>query len=125
MEADAAGHGRSSAQDRNAAGRDLIQSLPKCELHVHIEVGGTGENLVHWSAVPRGRITIAADRFAVGLQGCIPPAMMFEMAIRNGLQDKLPFATEAEAQAAFQYENLQQFLDLRDASLQVGCQVSR
>lgn len=45
--------------------------------------------------------------------------MMFQMAERNNLMSKLPFKTEEEAQKAFEYKNLQEFLDLRDASLQV------
>ena len=45
--------------------------------------------------------------------------MMLEMAERNSMTDEVPFKSESEAQAMFEYENLQQFLDLRDASLQV------
>ena len=35
------------------------------------------------------------------------------------MQQQLPYKTLAEAEAAFQYDNLQEFLDLRDATLQV------
>ena len=45
--------------------------------------------------------------------------MMLDMAARNGMRDNVPFKSEAEAEAIFNYDNLQQFLDLRDASLQV------
>ena len=45
--------------------------------------------------------------------------MMLEMASRNGMRDEVPFKSEEEAEAMFNYDNLQQFLDLRDASLQV------
>ncbi len=45
--------------------------------------------------------------------------MMLDMAARNGMRDDVPFKSEAEAEAMFNYDNLQQFLDLRDASLQV------
>ena len=50
----------------------------------------------------------------------MPPKMVLELALRNGLEGKLPFRSEEEAAAAFQYRNLQEFLDLRDATLQVG-----
>ena len=55
----------------------------------------------------------------VHIEGCIEPAMALEMAQRNGVQ--LPFSTLEEAAQAFkEYEHLQQFLDLRDATLQVA-----
>lgn len=52
----------------------------------------------------------------------MPPSMVIDMARRNGLENKLPFRTVEEAEKAFQYDNLQEFLDLRDASLQVRIQ---
>jgi len=55
----------------------------------------------------------------VHIEGCMPPKMVLEMGIRNGLEDKLPFRSEEEAAAAFNYQDLQEFLDLRDATLQV------
>ncbi|NEQ46756.1 MAG: adenosine deaminase [Leptolyngbya sp. SIOISBB] len=57
----------------------LIQTLPKVELHIHIE-------------------------------GSLEPEMMFALAQRNGV--KLPYASVAEIKAAYQFENLQTFLDL-------------
>ena len=69
--------------------RELIQRLPKAELHVHIE-------------------------------GCLEPELVFKLAERNNLTHMLPFKTAEEADAAFQYDDLQQFLDLRDATLQAG-----
>lgn len=69
--------------------KQLIERMPKAELHVHIE-------------------------------GCLEPDLVLKLAERNNLQHKLPYKTLAEAEAAFQYDNLQEFLDLRDATLQVG-----
>lgn len=71
------------------ASKQLIERMPKAELHVHIE-------------------------------GCLEPDLVLKLAERNNLQHKLPYKTLAEAEAAFQYDNLQEFLDLRDATLQVG-----
>ncbi|RZM75607.1 adenosine deaminase [Leptolyngbya iicbica] len=64
----------------------LIQTLPKAELHIHIE-------------------------------GSLEPEMMFTLAQRNGIE--LPYASVAEIQAAYQFENLQSFLDLYYAGAQV------
>jgi adenosine deaminase len=64
----------------------LVQTLPKAELHIHIE-------------------------------GSLEPAMMFELAQRNRVQ--LPYNSVEEVQAAYQFENLQSFLDLYYAGAQV------
>ena len=64
----------------------LIQTLPKAELHIHIE-------------------------------GSLEPEMMFELARRN--QVSLPYASVDEVRAAYQFENLQSFLDLYYAGAQV------
>ncbi len=64
----------------------LIQTLPKAELHIHIE-------------------------------GSLEPEMMFELAQRN--QVSLPYASVDEVRAAYQFENLQSFLDLYYAGAQV------
>ena len=55
----------------------------------------------------------------VHIEGCLEPELVLELAKRNNLQHKLPYKTLAEAEAAFQYDDLQEFLDLRDATLQV------
>ncbi|MDO6708697.1 adenosine deaminase [Photobacterium sp. 1_MG-2023] len=57
----------------------FIRTLPKVELHVHIE-------------------------------GTLEPELMFELAQRN--QITLPYATVEEARAAYQFEDLQSFLDM-------------
>ncbi len=44
---------------------------------------------------------------------------MLELAQRNGLTDKLPFSNVEEARAAYQFHNLQSFLDIYYA----GCAV--
>ena len=67
---------------------NIIERMPKAELHVHIE-------------------------------GCLEPDLVLKLAERNDMQQQLPYKTLAEAEAAFQYDNLQEFLDLRDATLQV------
>lgn len=59
--------------------RDLIQNLPKVELHLHIE-------------------------------GSLEPELMFTLADRN--QIKLPYTSVAEIRAAYQFTNLQSFLDI-------------
>ena len=56
----------------------------------------------------------------VHIEGCLEPGLVLKLAERNNLQHKLPYQNLAEAEAAFQYDNLQEFLDLRDATLQVG-----
>ena len=55
----------------------------------------------------------------VHIEGCLEPELVLKLAKRNNLQHKLPYQTLAEAEAAFQYDDLQEFLDLRDATLQV------
>ncbi|MGD9920729.1 MAG: adenosine deaminase [Pseudorhodoplanes sp.] len=63
-----------------AVGNDaLIKSLPKCELHIHIE-------------------------------GSLEPDMMFALARRNGVA--LPYASVEEIRQAYQFRNLQDFLDV-------------
>ena len=57
----------------------------------------------------------------VHIEGCLEPDFVLKLAERNNLQHKLPYKTLAEAEAAFKYDNLQEFLDLRDATLQVAC----
>jgi adenosine deaminase len=57
----------------------FIQSLPKVELHLHIE-------------------------------GSLEPELMFELARRNGVA--LPYDSVEEIRAAYQFSNLQEFLDL-------------
>jgi len=59
--------------------RDLIQSLPKAELHLHIE-------------------------------GTLEPELAFEMALRNHV--KLPYPTVDALRRAYQFTNLQSFLDI-------------
>ncbi len=57
----------------------LIQTLPKAELHIHIE-------------------------------GSLEPEMMFDLAQRNGVD--LPYASAEAVRAAYDFSNLQDFLDL-------------
>lgn len=57
----------------------LIQSLPKCELHIHIE-------------------------------GSLEPELMFALARRNAL--RLPYDSVEAVRRAYQFRNLQDFLDI-------------
>ncbi len=57
----------------------LIRSLPKAELHIHIE-------------------------------GSLEPELMFQLALRNGIQ--LKYKTVESLREAYQFANLQEFLDL-------------
>lgn len=57
----------------------LIQTIPKAELHIHIE-------------------------------GSLEPELMFTLAQRNGVP--IPYQTVDEVRSAYQFENLQSFLDL-------------
>ena len=57
----------------------LIQRLPKCELHIHIE-------------------------------GSLEPELMFALARRNGI--KLPYPSVEALRQAYQFRNLQDFLDI-------------
>jgi len=66
--------------------RALIQSLPKAELHLHIE-------------------------------GTLEPELMFELARENGVT--IPFASVAEVRAAYNFANLQEFLDIYYAGARV------
>ena len=64
----------------------FIQSLPKAELHLHIE-------------------------------GTLEPELMFKLARRNGIS--LPYASVAELRNAYQFNDLQSFLDLYYAGANV------
>lgn len=64
----------------------FIESLPKAELHLHIE-------------------------------GSLEPEHMFEMAQRNGVA--LPYASVDEIRSAYDFNNLQEFLDLYYAGMSV------
>jgi adenosine deaminase len=66
--------------------RSPLTSLPKAELHIHIE-------------------------------GSLEPEMMVALAQRNGIT--LPYDSVEAVQAAYQFENLQSFLDLYYAGAQV------
>lgn len=57
----------------------FVRSLPKAELHLHIE-------------------------------GTLEPELMFELAHRNGVE--LPYATVDEVRAAYEFTDLQSFLDI-------------
>ncbi len=59
--------------------KNFIQSLPKVELHLHIE-------------------------------GTLEPELMFELAKRNNIH--IPFDTFSEVKAAYNFHNLQSFLDI-------------
>jgi adenine deaminase len=61
------------------AARELIDRLPKAELHVHLE-------------------------------GTLEPELMFELARRNRVQ--IPFASVEAVRAAYNFSNLQDFLDI-------------
>ncbi|UOO81989.1 adenosine deaminase [Uruburuella testudinis] len=64
----------------------LIQTLPKAELHVHIE-------------------------------GTFEPELMFAIARRNGVG--IPYASVEEVKAAYDFHNLQSFLDIYYAGAEV------
>ncbi|WP_142850817.1 adenosine deaminase [Telmatospirillum sp. J64-1] len=53
------------------------------------------------------------------IEGSLEPAMLLELAARNGVA--IPFATQAEVEAACEFQNLQTFLDLYYAGLTVMC----
>ena len=59
--------------------KNIIQTIPKAELHIHIE-------------------------------GSLEPEMMFKLAQRNGIQ--LKYSTINEIRQAYNFANLQEFLDL-------------
>ncbi|MHA6288383.1 adenosine deaminase [Maricaulis sp. CAU 1757] len=69
-----------------AAIKDLVQRLPKAELHLHIE-------------------------------GTLEPELMFELAKRNGLT--IPFNSVEEIRAAYDFSNLQDFLDVYYVGMKV------
>lgn len=58
---------------------DLVSSLPKAELHVHVE-------------------------------GTLEPELMFALAKRNGIE--LPYTAVGDVRAAYEFSDLQSFLDL-------------
>ena len=51
------------------------------------------------------------------IEGSLEPAMMLELAGRNGVE--LPYADIAEVRAAYEFSNLQDFLDLYYAGMGV------
>eukprot|EP00271_Cylindrocystis_brebissonii_P004578 TRINITY_DN1633_c0_g1_i1.p1 TRINITY_DN1633_c0_g1~~TRINITY_DN1633_c0_g1_i1.p1 ORF type:complete len:335 (-),score=65.12 TRINITY_DN1633_c0_g1_i1:638-1642(-) len=55
----------------------------------------------------------------VHIEGCLEPPLALLIARRNSLSDLLPYDTPEKAERFFQYANLQEFLDLRDATLSV------
>jgi len=59
--------------------RDFIQTLPKVELHLHIE-------------------------------GTLEPGLLFELAQRNNVS--IPFKSETEVRDAYEFSDLQSFLDI-------------
>jgi len=63
----------------SAAPRDWLNTLPKVELHLHLE-------------------------------GSLEPELMFELANRNNIE--LPFATVEQLRRAYEFSNLQDFLDI-------------
>jgi len=66
--------------------REFIQTLPKTELHLHIE-------------------------------GSFEPDLMFDIAQRNGIS--IPFKSADEVKAAYNFSNLQEFLDIYYAGANV------
>jgi len=74
-------------KDRN----ELIYSLPKAELHVHIE-------------------------------GTLEPEMMIRLAEKNGIS--IPYKTPEEARRAYNFSDLQSFLDIYYAGASVLCDES-
>jgi adenosine deaminase len=56
----------------------------------------------------------------IHIEGALEPELMFELGRRNGIE--LPFATVEEVRKAYQFENLQSFLDLyyQGAAVLVG-----
>ena len=70
---------RRPAQGQSCRSEDLIDRLPKCELHIHIE-------------------------------GSLEPELMFALARRNGIA--LPFASVEALRRAYQFTQLQDFLDI-------------
>jgi len=58
---------------------DFIKSLPKAELHLHLE-------------------------------GSLEPELMFEIAKRNNIN--LPYASPEAVKSAYEFDNLQSFLDI-------------
>lgn len=73
-------------QDMISKSQELFNSLPKAELHLHIE-------------------------------GSFEPELMFEIAQRN--QVELPYKSVDEIRAAYEFTNLQDFLDIYYAGMSV------
>ena len=48
----------------------------------------------------------------IHIEGSLEPEMMFELAERNGVE--LPFASVEEVRAAYEFDDLQSFLDIYD-----------
>src|ERR1700758_1903172 len=67
---------------------NLIQRIPKAELHIHIE-------------------------------GSLEPDLMFELAARNGRP--LRYASPAEPRRAYDFQDLQSFLDIYYEGARVLC----
>ncbi|MEY3299279.1 MAG: hypothetical protein RLZZ597_2539 [Cyanobacteriota bacterium] len=62
-------------------------------------------------------LTLPKAELHIHIEGSLEPEMMFALAQRNGLS--LPYDSVAAVRAAYQFENLQSFLDLYYAGAQV------
>lgn len=62
---------------------------------------------------------MAQAELHVHIEGTLEPQLMFDLAVRNDVLHLLPYKSAAEAKAAYNFHNLQSFLDLYYA----GCAV--
>ena len=88
----------------------LIEALPKARPGGSSPRSRTQGAPGAWSSRSRIRITPplrAQAELHLHIEGTLEPAMMLDLSRRNGLAHTLPFTTLAEAQAAYNFKDLQ------------------
>ena len=65
------------------------------------------------------RVAISQAELHLHIEGTLEPELMFELAARNNVLDKIPYESLEEVRAAYNFHSLQSFLDLYYA----GCAV--
>jgi len=79
--------------------------------------GWKGEDMVNVAALEALARELPKAELHVHIEGTLEPELMVELAERNSIE--IPFATAEDARAAYEFNNLQEFLDLYYAGMSV------